>query len=118
MTVSQDSQVIINGVGYQLQFDLRCIFALQDKWGLDSDDAVLKRLEEKKGLRDLVDLFWGLTREHHRDMTPDDALDVLSAGPLGDLATVFEQILVAAMPPKKKHGGPPQKGQRTKTRSR
>lgn len=116
MAVSQERQVTIGDTTVRLQFDLRCIFALQDAWELENDNEVLDRLAAKKGLRDLVTLFWALCRTHNPEITQDEALNLLSADDLAGLASTFEQIMIAAMPPPKPGASPPPGQRKPRTR--
>lgn len=97
---SPDRQLKIGGRDFTIRFSIRAVMALQDRWGLASEEEVQERLKNPKNkIGDFVDILWASLRTHHPSVTPEDVMDLVDAAGLEDLAKAAQDAIVAAMPP-------------------
>lgn len=119
MADSQERQVEIQGKGYTVIFGLRALLALKDHWKLKTDQEVFEKLGTTS-LSDVHILFWAMLRTHHKEVTPDMALDLLDLAGIEGLQDILHDAISAAAPRASRNAGdPPAKAQRVvKTRRR
>jgi hypothetical protein len=106
MADSQDRQISIAGKGYTVRFGLRAILALKDEWGLAGEREVADRMG-KVTLDDVHIVFWALLRTHHKDLTQEDALDLLDQAGIDGIQDILTQAIQAAAPRQKGGARPP-----------
>lgn len=95
-----DIPMKIGATTYQLRFGVRAILALQRKWALsDQNEVRAKIAAESKNLETMIDVVWAALQTHHRELTPEDVLDFLDGGDLGEMVTALGQAMEAASPP-------------------
>ncbi|HSH40544.1 MAG TPA: GTA-gp10 family protein [Arenicellales bacterium] len=97
---SPDRTIEVNGTTYTLRFSIRAMAALQDHYGLPSLDAVGKKLQDTENLsiEDMVAIMWAGLRTHHRDLTMDDALDMLDELGVNGMQQTLGEAMAGAMP--------------------
>ncbi len=65
----QDVALPIAGEIYTLRFSLTAMMCLQDKWGLDDDQAVAEKMRTG-GLKEMVTTLWAMLQSHHPETEP------------------------------------------------
>lgn len=94
---SADVQFAIDGRPLTLRFSARALAALQDYWQLSNLDEVGQKLSEIESgglsVQDAAAMFWAGLRTHHKELTVDDALDLLDSIGVAN----FEALLGAAL---------------------
>lgn len=97
---SPDRQVQFGSKTLTLRFSLKAVLALQDLWGLSTEEEVHARLASSKNkISDFVDVVWAALRTHHADMSRDDVLELADEAGLEGLTEALGQVMEAAMPP-------------------
>jgi len=100
---------------FRICFSIIGIVALRDHWALESDDEVLLRIDafaksQGKGKLDFKlvrDLIWAGLQEYHPEITPDQAMKLVSQAGLNGVPALLEAILstLAASAPPQGAGG-------------
>lgn len=104
---SPDRPLVIGGQTFTIRFSLRAIMALQDRWGLATEEEVQARLGNPKDkVRDFVDILWASLRTHHPEITPEQVLDMVDEAGLDGLAETARAAMTAAAPPTEAARGP------------
>lgn len=97
---SQDKQITLGGKSLTLRFSARAVLALQDLWGLESEDEVMARLKTPKSkISDFVDLVWASLRTHHPEVSREEVLAMVDDSGLDGLAASAKDLIAASMPP-------------------
>lgn len=107
---SPDKQITIGGKSLTLRFSARAVMALQDLWGLETEEEVMARLAKPKSkIGDFVDVLWASFRTHHPELSREEVLEMIDAEGLDGLAASAQEVISAAMPPPNagKPGDPP-----------
>lgn len=97
---SRDRQIKIGGKPYKIVFGYRASLALQDHWGLETDEALFERLQKpQQKMRDFRDILWAALRTHHPEITVEDVTDMLDKEGVAGLAQSVQEAIAAAQPP-------------------
>lgn len=97
----QDRRLEIGEEVFTLRFSLRAVRFLQDLWSLETEEQVQVKVSEDGDQIDIIrDLMLACLQTYHREMTADDAFEIVDAlGPTGAQEKIMEAV-VAALPPK------------------
>lgn len=95
-----DRQIVIGDNRYTLRFSVRAMAALQDHYQLPSLTAVGEKLQDSDNLsvKDMVAMLWAGLRTHHRDVSLEDALDMLDEMGLENMQSMLGDAMQGAMP--------------------
>ncbi|WP_395674701.1 hypothetical protein [Inquilinus sp.] len=105
-SASTDRQMVVGDLTYTLRYGVRAMAALQDHYKLASFDEVGQRLGNPKafGAGDIVAILWAGLRTHHRDLTMDDAMDLVDGMGLDEVQEVIGKAFDAGSPPANAEG--------------
>jgi hypothetical protein len=93
--------MVVGDLTYTLRYGVRAMAALQDHYKLASFDEVGQRLGNPKafGANDIVAILWAGLRTHHRDLSMDDAMDLVDGMGLDEVQEVIGKAFDAGSPP-------------------
>lgn len=85
------STITLGGKTLTLKMGYLCLVSLQKHWKLKSYRDVQAHIAESmEDLTIIADLFWGMTRSEHPDMSMDDVIAFIDSAP--DLETMMEAL--------------------------
>lgn len=111
MSELQDRQITLGGQTYTVRFSIRAMLALKQRWGLEKESDVERRMKAA-GMEDFIVILWAGLQTHHPELTEAQVLGWMDDGGLDGIVAIQEAVEAAAPPERPKRGQQRNRGSR------
>ncbi len=105
MSKMADRQVALGGKTFTLRFSLATYEALEEHFGVDSMEAVNKRMMAPLRAKDTYAMLWAMMRTHHPEIGLAEIEALVRPMSYGDILEIAVAAFLAGMPAAKEGGG-------------